>query len=566
MTLATSPPPWLWPFAAAVLLPMLPARLRPLLTLAVPLAGAASLYAADLGVQLETTLLQLPLVIYRLDELSRLFLVLFQLAALLVAVFSLHVRDPVQQVAGLVYAGAAMGVVGAGDLVSLFLFWETMAIASTFMIWARRDRRALDTGLRYLAVQLVSGILLLFGILWHVQGGGALALGPLDALTPSGTLIFLAFGIKAAFPLAHNWLTDGYPAATPTGAVFLCVFTTKAAVYALARCFPGTEALIYTGAIMTCFPIFYAVIENDLRRVLAYSMINQLGFMVCGIGIGTAAAINGAVAHAFNDVLFKGLLFMSMGAVLHVTGRINGSDLGGLYKTMPITAGLCLTGAASISAFPLFCGFVSKSLIMVEVLAAGHEWVWLMLLFASAGVFHHAGIKIPFFAFFAEDSGLRAREPPLNMLLAMAGAAALCVAIGCFPQALYALLPYAMDYTPYDASHVLAQLQLLFFSALAFAWLRLSGLYPPELRSVNLDAEWVYRRLLPAGARIAMQAVRAVASRNGQALTGRGKAALERLSIPGLTRDATLGSAALYMLGLLVLCLTLYFLRRAATL
>jgi multicomponent Na+:H+ antiporter subunit D len=323
--------------------------------------------------------------------------------------------------------------------------------------------------------------------------------------TLAGWLIFLAFGIKCAFPLLHNWLTDAYPEATPTGTVFLSAFTTKMAVYGLARGFPGTEILIYIGAVITCFPIFYAVIENDLRRVLGYSMINQLGFMVCGIGIGTALAINGAVSHAFNDVIFKGLLFMSMGAVLHMTGRINGTDLGGLYKTMPVTTGLCIVGACSISAFPLFSGFVSKSMVMAAALEEGYHWVWLALLFASAGVFHHAGIKIPFFAFFAHDSGIRVREPPLNMLLAMGLAAVLCVYIGTWPAVLYSLLPFPVDYVPYTATHVIAQMQLLFFSALAFTWLKLSGLYPPEMRSVNIDAEWVYRWLGPRAINRVMQ-------------------------------------------------------------
>jgi multicomponent Na+:H+ antiporter subunit D len=255
--------------------------------------------------------------------------------------------------------------------------------------------------------------------------------------------------------------------------------------------------LIYIGAAMTAFPIFYAVIENDLRRVLGYSMINQIGFMVTGIGIGTALSLNGAVAHAFNDVLFKGLLFMGMGAVLHQTGRMNGSDLGGLYKSMPITAALTTVGAASISAFPLFSGFVSKSMVMAALLEEGYLAVWPVLLFASAGVFHHAGIKIPFFAFFAHDSGIRTKEPPRNMLLAMTLAAILCVGIGTFPQFLYGLLPFETGYWPYDLTHVLTQTQLLFFGALAFVGLQKTGIYPPELPSVNIDAEWTYRWLAP---------------------------------------------------------------------
>ncbi len=273
---------------------------------------------------------------------------------------------------------------------------------------------------------------------------------------------------------------------------------------------------MYIGVVMTCFPIFYAVIENDLRRVLAYSMINQLGFMVCGVGIGTALALNGAVAHAFNDVIFKGLLFMSMGAVLFRTGRINGSDLGGLYKSMPKTTMLCIVGAASISAFPLFSGFVSKSLVMSAMIGEGHDVLWLALLFASAGVFHHAGIKIPYFAFFAHDSGIRTTEAPRNMLLAMGLAAALCIFIGSQPQYLYALLPWEVDYWPYETTHVLSQLQLLFFSALAFVWLNKQGIYPPELHAVNIDAEWLYRKLLPAGGRFVYGALQ----RTTQVLAG----------------------------------------------
>jgi len=400
-------------------------------------------------------------------------------------------------VAAMMYAGSGLGAVFAGDLLTLFVFWELLAFTSVFLIWARRTQRSYTAGMRYLIIQVLSGVILLIGALFYAAKTGTLEFGFIGLEGVAGWLIFIAFGIKCAFPMAHNWLTDAYPEATVTGTVFLSAFTTKVAVYALARAYPGTELLVYIGAAMTCFPIFFAVIENDLRRVLAYSLINQVGFMVVGVGIGTALAINGAVSHAFNDVIFKGLLFMSMGAVLHMTGRINGSDLGGLYKTMPKTTVLCIVGAASISAFPLFSGFVSKSMVMSAALENGYDWIWLMLLFASAGVFHHAGIKIPYFAFFAHDSGIRASDPPNNMLLAMLIAAVLCIAIGVYPAALYSLLPYETGYNPYDATHVLAQTQLLFFSALAFVWLNLKGLYPPELRSTNLDFDWVYRRAFP---------------------------------------------------------------------
>ena len=493
----TELPPFVPFFLGALLASVTRGRLRAVILLAIPVLGGVHLLSIDAGVVWQMQFLDYTLTPYRVDRLSLLFGYLFHIAAFLGMLYALHLRDTLQQVSAMLYAGSALGAVFAGDLITLFVFWELLALTSVFLIWARRTPAALQAGLRYLIIQMLSGVLLLAGTLVYLHNGGSPEFEYIGLGSLSGWLIFLAFGIKCAFPLLHNWLTDAYPEATPTGTVFLSAFTTKVAVYALARGFPGTELLVYIGAVMTCFPIFYAVLENDLRRVLAYSLINQVGFMVVGIGLGTALAINGAIAHAFNDVIFKGLLFMSMGAVLHVTGRINGSELGGLYKTMPKTAALCMVGAASISAFPLFSGFVSKSMVMSATLQEGHGMVWLALLFASAGVFHHAGIKIPFFAFFAHDSGIRAHEPPTNMLLAMSTAALLCIFIGVYPWLLYDLLPFTVDYTPYDATHVIAQLQLLFFSALAFTWLKLYGLYPPELRSVNLDAEWIYRRLVP---------------------------------------------------------------------
>ena len=474
-----------------------PGKLRNFLVLATPIAAFASMVLAAPETPVGLALFDYDLVIYRADRLSLLFGYLFSLAAFIGGVYALHVRDRLQQVAALAYAGTAVGIVFAGDMITLFVFWELAAITSVFLIFARRCERSTRAGLRYLAFQVVSGLMLLAGVLIIAQKTGSIAF---NAMTLDGLgtwLVFLAFGIKCGFPLLHNWLTDAYPEATPTGTVFLSALTTKAAVYALARGFAGTEILIYIGTAMTVFPIFYAVIENDLRRVLCYSMINQIGFMVAGIGIGTELALNGAISHAFNDVIFKGLLFMSMGAVLHMTGRINGSALGGLYKSMPQTTTLCIVGAASISAFPLFSGFVSKSMVMAAMLEEGHVWLWLFLLFASAGVFHHAGIKIPFFAFFARDAGIRVKEPPINMRIAMLISAALSIGIGIYPWPLYALLPFPVEYAPFAITHVVSQVQLLFFSALAFAWLKLSGLYPPELHSVNIDAEWTYRWLAP---------------------------------------------------------------------
>ena len=489
-------------FIAALLASISRGWLRNLIVLATPVLGGLHLWLdVTPGLVSTVPILEYELTLMRADRLSLLFGYIFHIAAFIAAIFALHVRDTTQTVSGLLYAGSALGAVFAGDLITLFIFWELLAISSVFLIWAGRTERAIRSGMRYLVIQVSSGMLLLAGALVQYYQTGSLAFDFIGLEGISGWLIFLAFGIKCAFPMLHNWLTDAYPEATPTGTVFLSVFTTKVAVYALARGFPGTELLVYIGAVMTCFPIFYAVIENDLRRVLAYSLINQLGFMVCGIGIGTALALNGTVAHAFSHILYKALLFMSMGAVLYRAGTIKASDLGGLYKSMPKTASLCIVGACSISAFPLFSGFVSKSMVMAAMIEEGHDYLWLVLLFASAGVFHHAGIKIPYFAFFAHDSGIRTREAPLNMLIAMSIAAVLCVLIGSQPQYLYALLPWEVEYWPYDMTHVLSQLQLLFFSALAFVWLNKQGIYPQEMRAVNIDAEWLYRKLMPDTAR-----------------------------------------------------------------
>ena len=515
----SSLPPFALFFIGAVAVGFTKGLPRKVLVLAIPLLGGLNLwFNVDPGVHLQFEFLgEYTLTPFRADKLSLLFGYLFHLAAFLGFLYALHLGDGdvdgavaeedqtggdkagLQHVSAMLYAGSALGAVFAGDFITLFVFWELLALTSVFLIWARNSERSYATGFRYLIIHVVSGVLLLSGALMLAQRTGSIEFGHvgLDDAGLAGWVLLIAFGIKAGFPLAHNWITESYPESTPTGAVFLSAFTTKVAVYALARSFAGEDVLIYIGTAMTFFPIFYAVLENDLRRVLGYSMINQIGFMVAGIGIGTALAVNGAVAHAFADVIFKGLLFMSIGAVMTMTGRTKGTDLGGLYKTMPFTATLCIVGAMAISAFPLFSSFVTKSMIMVAAIEEHHYIVWLFMLFASAGVLEHAGIKIPFFSFFAHDSGIRAKEPPKNMLVAMSIGAVLCVLIGVFPGQLYALLPMEMDFNPYDTTHVLVQLQLLCFGALGFITLMKSGVYPDEKRAVHIDAEILYRKLGP---------------------------------------------------------------------
>ena len=484
--------------AAALVLGLLPkGNVRGVILLITPILAAWQIWNLPAGIFAQVEFVGQTLDMMRVDKLSRIFGLIFCLAAFLGNLYAWHVRDFIQQIAALLYAGAAIGAVFAGDLITLFFYWEGTALASVFLIWARRTEGSYHTGMRYLIIQITSGVILLAGTALLYRETGSITFERMTLGSLGTWLIFLSFGIKCAFPLLHNWLQDSYPAATITGTVILSAFTTKLAVYALARGFAGTELLIYVGAVMTLFPIFFAEIENDLRRVLAYSLNNQLGFMVVGIGVGTEMAINGTASHAFAHILYKALLFMSVGAVMLRTGTSKASELGGLCRTMPRTAIFCLIGAASISAFPLFSGFVTKSLIMDETANQHYPIIWAILVFASAGVLSHSGIKIPYFTFFGHDSGLRPNEAPIHMQMAMGFTAFLCVFIGVYPEPLYALLPYEVVYRPYTMSHVVGQLQLLCFALLAFAVLMRRGIHPPEIRAVNLDVDWIYRRFIP---------------------------------------------------------------------
>ena len=499
-------PPGFILILGALLIPLLQKRFQPIVTLALPVLGLAQLLMLEPGVSHQLRLFNYDLVLVRVDRLSLVFGYIFHLAAFLAAVYALHVRDTVQHVAAMIYVGAAVGAVFAGDLITLFVYWELTAISSVFLIWATRTEAAYRSGMRYLVIQVGSGVLLLAGVIIHASATGSIAFtkligddGLLSAAGPGVVLIFLAFGVKSAFPFLHNWLQDAYPNGTVTGTVFLSAFTTKLAIYALARAFPGTGILIPMGVVMTLFPVFYAVIENDLRKVLAYSLNNQLGYMVVGIGIGTEMALNGTVSHAFAHILYKALLFMTMGAVLYRVGTTKATELGGLYKSMPITTVCCIIAAASISGFPFFSGFVTKSMVIAEVEHLHLTWIFLGLMIASAGVMEHSGIKIPYFAFFSHDAGIRVKEAPWNMLVAMVVGSILCVAIGLYPAPLYEILPYSVgDYDAYTAGHVLTYFQLLIFAILAFAVLVRTGIYPPEKRGINLDFDWIYRKGLPA--------------------------------------------------------------------
>lgn len=495
--LFTNIPPGLIMVVLAMPIAFVPHHYRQFCLLSVIAISAFSM-TADSGVHWEVEVSGFNLILNRADHLTLPFSIVFHIAAALNVIYGWHEPKPLEHCSGLAYAGAAIAAIHAGDLFSLFIWWELTAVTSVFLILTSGSLQSKQSAMRYLIIQVLSGMLLLSGAALLFQDNGSLAFERMSLDSIGAWLVFIAFGIKAAFPMLNGWLQDSYPESTVIGTVVLSAFTTKLAIYALARGFPGTDILIVIGCIMTMFPVFFAVIENDMRRVLSFSLNNQLGFMVVAIGVGTELAINGAVAHAFAHIIYKGLLFMSMGAVLYRVGTIKASELGGLYKMMPLTCIFCIIGAMSISAFPLFSGFAAKSLIMSSLGYEGLTFAYLILLAASAGVLHHSGIKIPYFAFFGHDGGHQVKEAPLGMLVAMGMAGALCILIGVLPSVFYSILPYNIDYNPYDAGHVLAQSQLLIFSILAFAFLMTFKIYPPELKSTVLNSDWFYRRLAPA--------------------------------------------------------------------
>ena len=488
----------------AVIIACAPAVIRRAGMLAVLGFSAWQLSQLGLGEYGKLTIFGNEVTMLRLDPLSRIFAIVFHIAAALNVIYAWHEKNRAQDFATLAYPAAALGGVLAGDFITLFVWWEIAAITSVFLVWAPGTRITYLAGLRYLSIQILSGVLLLGGIVLIFRETGSLAFNEIGlrdadgAIKFSALIIFLAFGIKSAFPLLHNWVQDAYPKSTIAGTIVLSIFTTKLAVYSLARGFPGTPELVYIGAVMTLFPIFFALIENDLRKVLCYSINNQVGFMVVAIGFGT---INGAAGYAFGNIIFEGLLFMALGAAMYRAGSSKALDLGGLYKFMPLTMIFCIIGALSISAFPGTLGFVTKGLIIDAAGEAHMLWIWLVLLFASAGVLEHAGIKIPYFTFFNTNHAPAKRifvkeKTPIGMMIAMAVSAVMCVAIGVYPEPLYALLPdqeAIAEYHPYSAYHIVEQLQLLLWAVLAFALLIILKWYPAEVRSTNLDTDWFYR-------------------------------------------------------------------------
>lgn len=478
----------------ALLVPLFKGRMKSIYLIALPVLVFLIILSLPDGRFSAFQFMGCNLVLAHVDRLSLVFGYIFSIALFIGMLFSMHSQDNLQHVSALIYGGGALGVAFAGDMFSLYIFWEAMAVSSAFLILARKTTASQAAALRYILVHVSGGLFLLAGIVLHVHQSGTADIGIMQLKGVASYLIFIGIAVNAAIYPLHPWLKDAYPEATVTGAVFLSAFTTKSAVYLMARMFPGTELLIYLGAAMAVIPVIYAIVEDDIRRIVAYSLINQGGFMICGIGIGTPLALNGAVSHAFCCIIYTALLFMATGSVIQMTGKAKCSELGGLYKSMPMTCVFCIIGAASISALPLFCGFISKSMVIAAASDENMPFIWLFLQCASACACFHAGVKVPFFTFFGKDSGIRAKEPPMNMLLAMGVSAILCILIAVFYETIYRILPYAVSFSPYTAAHIIGQLQVVLFGTFAFYLVFISGYYPKMLGVLLLDTDWFYRK------------------------------------------------------------------------
>ncbi len=489
-------PPGLILVVAGLAVPLLSARLRQAVMLVAPLLTLAAVWAVPDGPVLSYRWLGMELVPLQVDALSRMFATVFAIMAFGGNLFALNQPSRLELSSASVYAGCAIGVAFAGDLVTVFVFWEIMAVGSTLVVWSA-GTHARGAGLRYAAIHFLGGVLLMAGIAGEIVASGSIAFQAMQPDTVARWLILAGFAINTGAPPLHAWLPDAYPKASWSGTVYLSAFTTKTAVYTLIRGFPGAEVLIWVGMFMIFYGLIWALNSNDTREKLSYSIINQVGFMVCAIGIGTPLALAGAACHAFVHIIYKALLLMSAGSAYYVTGRTRFTDLGGLFRTMPRTAVCSLIGALSISALPFTSGFPAKSLMTAGAAEAHMPVVWFLLTAAAAGVLFVA-IKLPWYIFFQKDSGLRPPEPPWNMRWAMYLMSALCIGFGVLPGVLYAMLPQDPGYNPYHAGHVLSQFQLLMFSVLVFF---LALPFIKRTRTVSLDVDWLWRGIGPGLAR-----------------------------------------------------------------
>jgi len=487
----------------ALLLPVLPKQIRSPYAVFIATAGFIFSLIAEPGFYGSISLFGHTISpVVRVDKLSLIFAYIFSLIGLIGIIYSYHIDDWLQQLAGLLYTGASVAVSFAADILSFYLFWEMLSFCAVLLIWSQRTNEATLAGYRYILVHVFGGLSLFAGIMIYVSKTGSFDFNSFMSYSGESFwwFILIGFVLCAAVPPLHAWLPDAYPSATIYGSVFLNPFTTKAAVYALIRGFPGAEILIYLGSIMAVYGVVYALLENNLRRLLSYHIVSQVGYMVAGVGLGfVTLGLNGSASHAFNHILYKCLLFMSAGAVIYATGREKMTELGDFGKYAPLTALSFFVGAFSIAGFPLTNGFIGKSPIISAAGEIHNAFAYIMLNIATCGTIISIICKMGYYTFFSDKkSDYPVKEIPINMKIAMVVTSLLCILIGVMPQTFYRYLPYPMDYEPYTLQHILDTLAIFSFTGLVFMIL-LKKLKPKPY--INLDMDWFYRK----GAKISIK-------------------------------------------------------------
>ena len=484
-------PPFFVMLLGVALLPLLPARIRSFAFLVFPAIVLAMVAGVSERALVTLSWLDFELTLLQVDQVRRVFGLIFAFLALVGGVYAFHLKDVRQQMAALLYGAGVFGVVFAGDWLTLWIFWEVMSVASVYLVWAARTPESSGAGLRYLLLHFLGGSLLLLGILFQVLETGSLAITTLSPEHWHAWIILAGVAVNAAVPPLHAWVADAYPRATVTGAIFMSAFTTKVALFVLLVVFPGWNILIGLGVFMALYGVVLTILANDIRRILSFHIISQVGYMVVGVGLGTELALNGATSHAINNIIYKSLLFMACGTILYATGRSKLTELGGLMGSMRWVFILYMVGAFSIAGAPFFAGFISKSMV---ISAAGYVHqdvaVWLLHV-ASVGTFLSVGLKLPYRTWFGESRGIEVKPIPLGMYLGMGTLAVVCVAFGVYPAFLYNHLPFDAIYRPYTIGHFVEVTHLLAFTFLGF-WLLRDKLVPHA--ATVLDMDWFYRR------------------------------------------------------------------------
>ena len=432
------------------------------------------------------------------DRLQFIFAVAFAGAAVVCAIYNLGTKNRYEKASEAVYAGSAVCLLFVENWLTMVVFWELMAVASWLVVISSRTKKADKAGFRYLLVHFMGGNLLLTGIIIKMVSGSY----QLELLTGQNDiafwLILIGVAVNTAIPPFNGWLPDSYPESTSAGTVYLGTYTTKVGIFYIIKLFAGTEILVYFGVIMAIFGAVMALLENDIKRLFSYHIISQLGYMVAAASIGSQMGIDGASAHAFCNILYKGTLLMCVGAVVDATGKRKITQLSGIGKRMPVTSAAFMISSLAIAGFPPFNGFVGKALVMNAVTESGLYWAEFALMIASVGTFFSITLKVNYFVFWGsfsemECSQTKTQKISINKKIAMITGAFSCVVTGVFPNIIFSLTPFSINAHPYTLDHMTQYIQLFAAAGIVFL-MYISHLKPKE--KITLDTDWFYRKPL----------------------------------------------------------------------